>query len=427
MIILFFIESTKKDSLIVKDGDCKRLPPPEWLDEEFILRAIKEGVDNSKIKVSNLLVDYATDPGDNYASEIYRVTAQINGGKGNLRKISLIVKCLSRGGEVSQLIHDNNIFHREAVMFQENVFQMNEILKGIDDFESFSAHCYMSTDDPTQILVLEDLTKSGFILAKRHQGLDLPHCLLVMKTIAKFHAASVILHDKNPSPMKLFYTNSMFSEESKKIMNNFLISGIKAVSDKLKEWPEFSCEISGKLEILSQDLFEKLSELVKPKPDHFNVLIHGDLWVNNMMFKYSEGEVDNMKLLDLQMSSISSPALDLLYFLETSANETVYLSHMNDLILEYHSTLTETLCHLEYNGKPYTFENLKSDLEEHALFSLFSAFCVLPIILSRSEDNYDIDEAITNSEHATTKIYSNPLYESAVRKRVPIFLRKELF
>jgi hypothetical protein len=47
----------------------------------------------------------------------------------------------------------------------------------------------------------------------RCQGLDLDHCLLVMRTLAKFHAASVVLHQQDPDSMKEYDLN-FFSEPS---------------------------------------------------------------------------------------------------------------------------------------------------------------------------------------------------------------------
>jgi vesicle coat complex subunit len=59
--------------------------------------------------------------------------------------------------------------------------------------------------------VLEDLCAEGFKMAERRHGLDLAHCLLVMRLLAKFHAASVVLHDQEPESMSI-YDQSLFSE-----------------------------------------------------------------------------------------------------------------------------------------------------------------------------------------------------------------------
>jgi hypothetical protein len=59
--------------------------------------------------------------------------------------------------------------------------------------------------------VVEDLFAEGFKMVERRQGLDLAHCLLIMRLLAKFHAASVVLHDQDPESMSI-YDQSFFSE-----------------------------------------------------------------------------------------------------------------------------------------------------------------------------------------------------------------------
>jgi hypothetical protein len=54
---------------------------------------------------------------------------------------------------------------------------------------------------------MEDLGARGFKMAERRQGLDLSHCLLVMRMLARFHAASVVLQDRDPETMSLYYKN----------------------------------------------------------------------------------------------------------------------------------------------------------------------------------------------------------------------------
>lgn len=45
-------------------------------------------------------------------------------------------------------------------------------------------------------LIMEDLTPRGYVMANRRTGLDLPHSLLAIRSIARFHAASVAVCEK---------------------------------------------------------------------------------------------------------------------------------------------------------------------------------------------------------------------------------------
>lgn len=47
-----------------------------------------------------------------------------------------------------------------------------------------------------QTIVFDDLTQYGYKLANRQKGLNEEHCLIILKKLAKFHAASMVLLEK---------------------------------------------------------------------------------------------------------------------------------------------------------------------------------------------------------------------------------------
>ena len=52
------------------------------------------------------------------------------------------------------------------------------------------------TQENPPLLVIEDLAPLGFRMADRQAGLDLNHCLLAIRGLARFHASSVALVEK---------------------------------------------------------------------------------------------------------------------------------------------------------------------------------------------------------------------------------------
>lgn len=58
--------------------------------------------------------------------------------------------------------------------------------------------CLYGQDNPPAVII-EDLAESGFRLADRQAGLDLPHALLAIRNLAKFHASSVAIVEKASS------------------------------------------------------------------------------------------------------------------------------------------------------------------------------------------------------------------------------------
>jgi hypothetical protein len=91
------------------------------------------------------------------------------------------------------------------------------------------------------------------------------------------------------------------------------------------------------------------------------VLNHGDVWTNNMMFKLDTKEV---LLIDYQLSFWGSPAYDILAFLAASVHDDVKVKHFDDLVDFYYQEFTETLRKLEYPEHIPTFEEFKEDLME---------------------------------------------------------------
>ncbi|KAG8241074.1 hypothetical protein J6590_095164 [Homalodisca vitripennis] len=108
-------------------------------------------------------------------------------------------------------------------------------------------------------------------------------------------------------------------------------------------------------------IWEYLVKVFKPRKQAVNVLNHGDLWVNNMMFKYNSPETpDAVKLVDFQYPRYPSPAVDLIYYIWSSADggvrETKYEELLNIYLQILNSTLEELGCQFLKNLPPFSKE-----------------------------------------------------------------------
>lgn len=153
--------------------------------------------------------------------------------------------------------------------------------------------------------------------------------------------------------------------------------------------------------------------------DNWKVICHGDLWINNLMFRYdTNGKVNHVKFVDLQTVRYTNPVCDILMFLYSSTEKDVRFKYMDQLIRIYHESLVSRLH--DYLGKKYTddliaieedftFERIMKELSIRALYGLGTSLWVLPAItfvsltdidslLSSVMDKKTHDEILTNMQ-----------------------------
>jgi thiamine kinase-like enzyme len=112
----------------------------------------------------------------------------------------------------------------------------------------------------------------------------------------------------------------------------FPVAGtFRSVVKAVETWPGYADRYAGKLRALAESMLDCIIEVTQRDDTALNVLIHGDLWVNNILFRYSDGPVD-VRFVDFQFLHFSSPAIDLQYFFSTSPCEDVRENHLESLM-----------------------------------------------------------------------------------------------
>ena len=74
----------------------------------------------------------------------------------------------------------------------------------------------------SKLLVLEDLAPMGYKMSELEDGLDLEHCLLALRILARYHAASAVLHSQEPSIMKFCHSSVFEEPEAQKCVTKFV-------------------------------------------------------------------------------------------------------------------------------------------------------------------------------------------------------------
>lgn len=118
-------------------------------------------------------------------------------------------------------------------------------------------------------------------------------------------------------------------------------------ADKIEKWD-------------MKKLFTCWITVAEPMKNGFQVLAHGDSWLNNMMFK---GE-DDILYLDFQACSWASPALDLHYFITSSVHDDIKIDKYDEIMKFYYDELIDSLTKLNYDGTIPSYEEFEEDLIE---------------------------------------------------------------
>jgi hypothetical protein len=173
--------------------------------------------------------------------------------------------------------------------------------KSPGEFQPCTARClYYHTGSPATAIVLDDLKEQGFRMADRTVGLDMQHCLLVMKAIAQSHAASAVLHLQNPEIFKSF-SESFYCERQRNTIGFIVQSNMKNLAKEVEKWPLFNDRFACKLHRAADNIFDSMIKFAETDDDDFNVFVHGDLWMNNIMFRYSD---DTDEVVDVRYVAV---------------------------------------------------------------------------------------------------------------------------
>jgi hypothetical protein len=202
-----------------------------------------------------------------------------------------------------QVASDSGVFEREAgalMTIMPAVYRLLED-KSPREFQPCTVRCLnYHSGSPATAIVLDDLKEEGFRLADKTVGLDMQHCLLVMKTIAQSHAASAVLHLKEPQIFKPF-SESFFCERQRKIVELIYQNNLKSLAKEVENWPLFNDRFASKLHRAADKATDFLIKLLERDDDDFNVFVHGDLKMNNIMFRYSD---DINEVMDLRYIAV---------------------------------------------------------------------------------------------------------------------------
>ncbi|XP_046672151.1 uncharacterized protein LOC124362040 [Homalodisca vitripennis] len=387
---------------------------PAWLDATFLASAL-QGEDGSHVTIDKFSVSPAVAAGNNYMSHLFRVSVEYSVAGSDIQVNSFIVKVPISKGVITKHLDKADFYAKEPRIYKELLPKFSKIINY--EFGPRLFRCPLKNG-----MVLKDLLEEGYVLCDKFKQLDFAHCKIVYTTLAKFHAASVACNHDDPELTKQLGINMRYTSRNVMYLP-FTKSALKYFKNALGEME--GCELATELVLSRADLVaESITDFCKPKANGLNVLNHGDVWINNLLFKkLNSGEVVDVKFIDFQVSRWGSPVQDLLFFLWTSANEEVREYRQKELFTLYRHTLNSSLEQLGCLER-LSEQEMEDDLRAAVDFVLLTISGTLPFVRSGSDGAVtigDLSAEQIKSFDVLKHLYSNKRFREVLPKIVQQF------
>ena len=274
----------------------------------------------------------------------------------------------------------------------------------------------------------DDTTFAGYRKYGGSHIADIDHCRVVLRRLAHFHAFSMIIQrDADMSLLDLYpfaVDASTFREAfqsrvaivkhelSKYLMASSYGGGNaprlegcvlkEADETSTREWAE------NKIERHLQELFWRLIELrAQPKEEQIRlcVLGHGSLDLRNIFFQYDEvsGRPIACKFIDFSALTVSSPVIDLTYFLHSSVVPEVASHHHGLLLQIYHRSHLEAIKSFGMHGYEIELEDLVIEYQAKQDYGSMMACLIKPALYVLQCLNHKRESGSKTSSSSTAR------------------------
>ncbi|XP_063888968.1 uncharacterized protein LOC135115860 [Scylla paramamosain] len=398
---------------------------PQSLVTENLLRATLKADKGDDAEFLSYEVKDFTSKGDNYACVVTSALVRYRQGDQKEKEVSYVAKCNPCRKQEMFDSFTNMAFIKEAAFYYNIVPLINAELEAMGQEPLRLPACYVNHSvEGEQVLMMRDLRTDGFKMFDRKKGMDKAHTTLVIRELARLHAASVIAQDKMSEPIEDTHDFLLMDFDTVEIPGgdkmfemvfaSNLTNGAKMAEkiggyEKVAEW----------LNSKSKEGMAMFIDCIRTKNEPFNVLCHGDCWNNNILFKYDEtGKPIDVRLIDLQICRKASPATDLNYFMYTSLNGPERKENLQAFLEIYYDTFSQVLSGAG-KAMPFNLEELKKEYHRLNLFGFIMALMVVPVVVAEAADVMDLDEfsgdveeGIKNfQDKAMAQLDSNPLLQ----------------
>ncbi|CRL06030.1 CLUMA_CG019012, isoform A [Clunio marinus] len=418
----------------MSDGDFKSdlaiNEIPLWLNKDYIQSIIgmHSYYNKMNLEVENVDITKCGGKGENFMSHLYRVAvfyknhfdeSNSDDTDESKKPFSCIIKTS----------HDDKVpnFHLSEMETYRNILPKLRMVHPLAKVNNGFFPEVFKIDRENNALILEDLSEKGYVMADRFKGLDFNHVKLSLEKLALMHASSMIIQEREPNTF-VRSTTGFFSRE-----NNDGVPIIYSLFDAFCE--EMSkCEVYAyyfeKIRKMRTNLIENGRKAFDVDNNDINVMMHGDFWTNNIMFRYDKNGLPiDAKILDYQFTAYGSPVLDLLYFIMSSTTEELREHKMETMMQFYYHQLRKTAEKLNCKKPIPSLHSFYCTVSKRLNYAFITCFLLLPVMIDPSrKGDFNLLKGTDEESKAYRKsLFQNYKYQSIAKAMIPKFDHLGLF
>lgn len=245
---------------------------------QFVSEVLNEnGINNEKV-----LIEVVGDAADNFSANVKRIVVE-DTDKGPFEMIAKFAPTHDH------LRFDNTsrIFMNESIMYTEvlPLFRELEELENVPETQKLKfAKCFgTSKEEPNEVVLLENLKLSGYSTLDKMKSLTNECVKSVLNDLAKLHSLSYVLRNADPKKFnelthKLFDAWQNLETERLSYCSFVKEQAFAVLADEKQKQVLAACTFDH-IDTTIKEFFEEY------KNSKVNVILQGDPWTNNIMFK----------------------------------------------------------------------------------------------------------------------------------------------